>query len=697
MHRLKVAITLIFFGLGGILFGQNQALKLHATDPVYFQLPNSATVNFQTISFWIKPKVTWSPVSSVYIQPLVVKDKYTINANWGGRVAIYEELGKVKWTVNDYQGGSYTIESDRDTWYSDVWYHVACVMDPQQGMKMYVNGQLQQSTNAHNSFPPGPVEGPDEPYHVGCWGATHSMSTQATIDELRIWANARSESQIRDYMCREITCANYLIAGYKFDNATTAVAEDVCQLHTATGQSAIKFQAFVTSNAPLGNTSTHLYASNFTGEELKYLPGRDSVILKNINLPSNEGIHIYYRPGVPNTRGGLPDTVAMFGGVIGVWGTDTSASYDIRFEYLRNAPTCDDCSYIATRDLASQNWKVRTDLPLPNECGFELTNESVNGNGWREEYLPIDELSFNPALPDSLRICSNDPAQIQPYFMLGATYEWNDGVTTGSRFAINSGKYWVKMAYQRCIKYDTIFVELDSMPEFSWDRDTLICEGDTIELICPLPGVKYLWDTGDTTQSIKVWEKGLYELTTTYGNCSFSDIIAVQVTPALEVDLGPPDTLLCLGQRMSWQFNPSVGSYRWWNGATNSGASIFNQPGEYWVSLSNRCFTVYDTIQIEFEDCDCRIDIPNTFTPNDDWVNDETGVFTRCYFQYFEFTVMDRWGNRVFHTTNPHERWDGKYQDQQCEEGIYIYQLRYRRYTGPEEPVQRTGRMMLIR
>lgn len=692
----KAYFLAVIFLLSATLTAQDNGLLLNVNGAkAHFSLPLSLTDDFSTLSFWIQPTAQWNS-SSTGLNPIVVKDKYGSNVQWGGRYAIYMEDGKIKWQMSDYQNPAGSIiESDSDTWYEGVWYHMAFVIHPSQGMRMYINGILQQDTDSRNILPPGPQEGPDEPFYVGCWGNSETGTIEAMIDELRFWSVPRSQVEIRSKMCEKSTCWNNLLGAYDFDLYTSSGFGDVCFAYSIINLSGVTTNHVVPSTVPVGDFSSHIYASDWTGQSLLFDTGRDTVVVSNITLPSNEGLHIYFKGGEPKNQQGLTDTIVAVDGVIAVWCTDTTAVWDMRIDFGRALMHDGDCSYLYSRDIPATKWNMRPEFPAG--AGFDLIDQSDNGRGWREEYFVVDEISFNPSLPDSSWICSNQGATLRAYVMTGATYEWNTG-QTGSMIPLqNGGLYWVKMQWGRCVKYDTTFVSLNPIPEFEWVTDTTICEGDLIELTCPLDsGVTYYWDTGDSTQSITTGRAGVYFLFVNNGYCTFENYVTVRVIPEVSVNLGE-DTLMCLGQSLSWRFNPNVGSYLWWDGSQASSRRIFNQPGTYWVQLSNSCFTVSDTIHIEFEDCDCRIDIPNTFTPNSDWVNDETGVFTRCYFREYRFIIMDRWGNRVFDTNDPQEYWDGTMNGEQAPEGVYVYRLSYERWTGPDEPVIKTGMMTLIR
>ena len=77
---------------------------------------------------------------------------------------------------------------------------------------------------------------------------------------------------------------------------------------------------------------------------------------------------------------------------------------------------------------------------------------------------------------------------------------------------------------------------------------------------------------------------------------------------------------------------------------------------------------------------DCRIPalyFPNAFTPNSDGRNDiykPDGTFITDYV----FTIINRWGQVVFTTSNLNQGWDGNFGGDPCPTGVYIYYTEYK-------------------
>ncbi|MEX0968221.1 MAG: gliding motility-associated C-terminal domain-containing protein [Bacteroidia bacterium] len=104
--------------------------------------------------------------------------------------------------------------------------------------------------------------------------------------------------------------------------------------------------------------------------------------------------------------------------------------------------------------------------------------------------------------------------------------------------------------------------------------------------------------------------------------------------------------------------------------------------------------TFTDRLQIEAES---SLDLANTFTPNGDGINDRFEVLISGE-TYFEFSVIDRSGNKVFHSKEKSNSWDGtdSRNGKPLPSGTYYYVLQYK-LQGQHRPVTQTGAIALIR
>lgn len=104
-----------------------------------------------------------------------------------------------------------------------------------------------------------------------------------------------------------------------------------------------------------------------------------------------------------------------------------------------------------------------------------------------------------------------------------------------------------------------------------------------------------------------------------------------------------------------------------------------------------------DTVLVAVLDTICAfpyIFVPNTFTPNDDGLNDVLYV-RGSYVDRLEFYVYNRWGELVFETRDKNIGWDGTYKGELLRTDVYGYYLKCICY-GQEEYFTR-GNVTLLR
>lgn len=90
-----------------------------------------------------------------------------------------------------------------------------------------------------------------------------------------------------------------------------------------------------------------------------------------------------------------------------------------------------------------------------------------------------------------------------------------------------------------------------------------------------------------------------------------------------------------------------------------------------------------DSIRITVVDpstLDCKdILLPTAFTPNGDGLNDTYGISNPFVAgEILAFQIFDRWGNIIFETVNPLEKWDGSYRGQPVNPGVFLYRIKFR-------------------
>ena len=101
----------------------------------------------------------------------------------------------------------------------------------------------------------------------------------------------------------------------------------------------------------------------------------------------------------------------------------------------------------------------------------------------------------------------------------------------------------------------------------------------------------------------------------------------------------------------------------------------FEEEGTYYVryvgsDATGTCETFGDVYTVSIGASELRI--PNAFSPNDDGVNDIWRIGYRSLL-HFNCWIFDRYGNEIYHFSDPAGGWDGKYNGKKVESGVYFY------------------------
>ncbi|RZK46186.1 MAG: gliding motility-associated C-terminal domain-containing protein [Pedobacter sp.] len=260
-----------------------------------------------------------------------------------------------------------------------------------------------------------------------------------------------------------------------------------------------------------------------------------------------------------------------------------------------------------------------------------------------------------------------------------ASYSWNNGSTTQNLQVTNGGEYVVRAATANgCFSRDTIRISVRDLPPVNLAKFTTICEGQT-RVLNAGNFASYLWHDNSTSQTFTVSDPGTYYVTVLddYG-CEGSDTMTLASKVSSPKNFLPADTTFCSYGGVTLSSLQSMQSYSWSNGAQVPSITV-NSAGNYWLQVTdtNGC-SGYDTINVKLKECLAGLFVPNAFSPNNDGKNDMFKALLYGEVESFELVIFNRWGQRIFSSTDRFKGWNGMNGAKPADTGLYIWTCTYK-------------------
>jgi gliding motility-associated-like protein len=180
---------------------------------------------------------------------------------------------------------------------------------------------------------------------------------------------------------------------------------------------------------------------------------------------------------------------------------------------------------------------------------------------------------------------------------------------------------------------------------------------------------------------------GIYTITVRDSNfCTVDSVIDIGALPNLFTSTMQHTDLPCngWGNEGTAKVIASGGvepyTYLWDHDFAETNSQIDHlKYGWYFVQVTDATgCSLKDTVFVKPGPCCENIFIPNAFTPNGDFENDTWRLVTTAGLEIEQFAVYNRWGERVWHTWQQQDEWDGKRNGADVSTGTYFYLLKYK-------------------
>lgn len=220
----------------------------------------------------------------------------------------------------------------------------------------------------------------------------------------------------------------------------------------------------------------------------------------------------------------------------------------------------------------------------------------------------------------------------------GGSYNFNGTVLT------NAGTYYDTLVSIAGCDSITYQLTLAIAPLIETNTSATICSGQTYSF------------AGQT-----LTQPGTYHDTTvTSGGCDSATHLTLNVNPSYNI---MEDTLFCTGDSI-FLVNTFVST-----------------PGIHTFQLTtvNGCDSIVNFDVTEKTDCHLYIFIPNSFTPDNNNVNEYFRPVIDGEILDYEFFIFNRWGETIYYSNDVEDDgWDGFFKSEKVKTGVYVWEIRYK-------------------
>jgi gliding motility-associated-like protein len=117
-------------------------------------------------------------------------------------------------------------------------------------------------------------------------------------------------------------------------------------------------------------------------------------------------------------------------------------------------------------------------------------------------------------------------------------------------------------------------------------------------------------------------------------------------------------------------------SYVWSNGSTDSNLIVYQtEQTQYCLEVTDANSCVNQTCVTVDLKTESTLYIPNSFTPNNDKINDVFFVMGTNITE-FQILIFNSWGELLYESTDITKGWDGTYNGEYVSNGMYVYSLK---------------------
>lgn len=271
------------------------------------------------------------------------------------------------------------------------------------------------------------------------------------------------------------------------------------------------------------------------------------------------------------------------------------------------------------------------------------------------------------------------------------TYSWSGGAgSTATATSLSAGTYTVTVTdASSCSNTLPVIITQPNAITASVTTSPSNCGSSdgsaTVTATGGTGSLTYLWSApGGSSATLNNISNGTYTVTVTDANS------CVQTATGVVGSIGGPtanagsNATVVAGTSTVLNGTGTTGAtYSWNPSSTLTNANTLTptasplQTTTYTLTVTQNGCSAKDSVTV-FVEMPCgEIFVPTAFSPNggDATENEVLKVYGNCILN-LEFAIFDRWGEKVFETTNPAIGWDGTYKGKKLDTAVFVYFLK---------------------
>ncbi len=376
-------------------------------------------------------------------------------------------------------------------------------------------------------------------------------------------------------------------------------------------------------------------------------------------------------------------------------------------------------TYVWTPATGLSNPNIANPVALPQTSTRYTVNGTTINGCTASDFVDITVLP-KPVITKTAdtTICSNSSVQLNASG--GTNYTWSPAATLNNANIANPlatptapvTKYFVTVTNNNvntCSNTDSVKITLRPAPVFTVSPSRSTCFGTVVQLSAA-GGDSYLWSPANlvsnatignpvttpgttTNYSVIITESSCNMSSTLFTTVTVNPVPNVNATSSNDIDCSIDFTNLSASGASQYNWSPPTGLSS--TGIANPVAkpTVTTQ----YVVKGNNAFGCSDSavvIVAVTKTGESGYFMPNSFTPNGDGLNDCFGIKFWGVVEQLDFSIYNRYGEKVFYSNNPAVCWNGKYKTEKPEPGNYVYYIKAKTFCGN---VVRKGNVVLIR